>query len=87
MQFARDRLKCRVAAAAAELHTFRKTRVTLRAHHHHQRRRMSAVFAVETPTTRRRQLITRRSDLELGFDDLFCDVAANLDHAFVIGFT
>jgi hypothetical protein len=32
-------------------------------------------------------LITGDTDLELRFDDLFRDVAANLDHAFVVWFT
>jgi hypothetical protein len=45
---------------------------------------VSTVLAVETAATRRCQLITRHSNLELRFDDLFGDVAANLDHAFVI---
>ena len=53
----RDRLKRRVTAPAAKLHTFCKTRMTLGTHHDNQRRRMSTVPAVETAATRRRQLI------------------------------
>ncbi len=48
---------------------------------------MYAVFAVETAATRRTQLITGNTDLELCFDDLFGDITANLDHTFVVGFT
>ena len=53
----RDWLKRRVTAPAAELYSFSKTRMTLRTHHDDQRRRMSTMPAVETASTRRRQLI------------------------------
>ena len=43
----RDWLKCRVAAPAAKLHSFSKTRLALRTHHDDQRR-VTAMFAVKT---------------------------------------
>ena len=43
-------------------------------------------MTIETTAARRRQLITRDSDLELRFDDLFGDVAADFDHALVVSF-
>ena len=51
----------------------------------HERRRVSTVFAVETAAARRTQLIARDTDLQLRFDDLFGNVAADFDHAFVVG--
>src|SRR6185503_13176707 len=84
LQLAGNWLERRVAAASAELHSFRKARVTLGAHHDHERRRIDAVFAVETAAARRRQLIAGAANLELRFDDLLGHVAANLDDAFVV---
>jgi hypothetical protein len=48
---------------------------------------MAAVFTVETATARRSQLIARHAELELRFDDLFRNVAANLDHALIVRLT
>jgi len=47
---------------------------------------MSTVLAVETASARRRQLIIRNTNLQLRFDDLLGDVAANLDYTLVIRF-
>src|SRR5262249_19538927 len=85
-QLTRDGLKCRITAPPTVLNTLRKTRMAFRTHHDHERRQMSTVFTVETATARRSQLIARDADLQLRFDDLLGDVAANFDHAFIIGF-
>ena len=50
-------LERRVAAPSAKLYSFGETRMTLGAHYDDQRRRMRAMPAVETASTRRRQLI------------------------------
>src|SRR5689334_8421496 len=85
MQAARDWLKNRITAATTELHALRKARLALRTHHDGERRRVYPVFAVETAAARRRQLVTRYANLQLRFDNLFCDITADLDHALVIG--
>jgi hypothetical protein len=77
-------LKRRVTAPAAKLHTFSKARMTLRTHHHDERRRMRAMPAVETASARWCQLIFRDPDLELSFDDLFGNVAANLYNSLIV---
>ena len=45
---------------------------------------MGAVPAIETSAARRAELIVRHADPELGFDDLFGDVASNLDHSLIV---
>ena len=85
LNFTRDWLKSRIPTTPAELHSFSKPRVTLGAHHNNQRLGISTSMpAIETAALRRCQLIARRRQLELSFDDLFRHVVADLDHAFVV---
>ena len=87
LHFRRDRLKRCVAAPAAVFHALRKTRMALGTHHDHQRDGGAAVFTIEAATARRRQLIARHAELELRFNDLFRNIAANLDHTLIIRLT